>query len=82
MNLFSLLSPLINFFTQPFLDLIVSLGLENQIIKLGFGSVEWLNFELYDLVALIIGVLVVVFIMVIFYKFIRFFFRLLGGSYL
>ena len=82
MDLFELLKPLIEFFTKPFQELIKYLGLEENVIKIGFGQIEWLNFNLYDLTSLIVGSLVVIFIMIIFYKFIRFFFRLFGGSYL
>lgn len=82
MNLFEYLKPLVDFFVKPFTELLNYYNLSDKTFGIGFGSVEWFNFQLVDLFNLVIGTLVVIFIMIIFYKFIRFFFRMFGGGWL
>lgn len=82
MNLFEYLKPLVDFFVKPFTELLSYYNLSDKTFGIGFGSVEWFNFQLVDLFNLVIGTLVVIFIMIIFYKFIRFFFRMFGGGWL
>lgn len=73
---------LINFFVQPFLDLITDLGLENQVIKIGFGSIEWINFELYDLVNLVMSGLVVYMFIRLVYKLFKLVVKIVSGGVL
>ena len=83
MNMYELIknSGLHDLFVKPFLDLINDLGLENKVIKLGFGSVEWINFELYDLVSLILNGLMVWFVLYLVYKIIKIILSLMLGVF-
>lgn len=62
------LKTMINFFVEPFLDLLTDLGLNEKIIKIGFGEVEWLNFTLLELTQLILSGLVIYLFMKLVYK--------------
>jgi len=83
MNMYELIknSGLHDLFVKPFLDLINDLGLENKVIKLGFGSVEWINFELYDLVSLILNGLMVWFVLYLVYRIIKIILSLMLGVF-
>lgn len=48
-------------------------------LKLGFGSVEWFNFYLVDLIVIVFGLVFGVFILRLIYRFIKWLFRLGKG---
>lgn len=83
MNIYNELKNFLDFFIQPFLSLLDDIGISDTTIKMGFGSIEWFEITLYNLVYFIIGSLLL-------YLFFRFIFRILkrfiklitGGNYL
>lgn len=83
MNIYESLKDLLDFFIQPFLSLLDDIGISDTPIRLGFGSIEWFEITLYDLVYLILGIIIL-------YVFFRVIYRLIaklisvitGGNYL
>lgn len=53
--------------------------LDDYIIKLGFGSVEWFSFNLHDLIIIVIGLIFGFIILRLIYRFIKWLFRLGKG---
>lgn len=79
-NMYEGLKTLINFFVEPFLDLLTDLGLGAKIIKVGFGEVEWLNFTLLELTELILSGLVIYLFMKLVYKIFKKLVKIISGG--
>lgn len=76
------LKDLIAFFVNPFLDLINDIGIGENIIKIGFGNIEWFNFQLIELIELVLSFLVIFIFIKIIYKLLRLFLKIISGGIL
>lgn len=83
MSIYQSLKPVIDFFINPFLDTLDSIGISNTIIKIGFGQVEWFSITLYDLVSFL-GTFIILYIFYRFiYRLVKKFYKLITrGDYL
>lgn len=76
------LKDLIAFFVDPFLDLINDIGIGKNTIKIGFGNIEWFNFQLIELIELVLSFLVIFIFIKIIYKLLRLFLKVISGGVL
>lgn len=74
------LKVLINFFVEPFLDLITDIGIGDNTISLGFGSIEWFNFTLLELSELVLSGLVIWLFLKVIFKLLKLVVRIITGG--
>lgn len=76
------LKSIIDFFVSPFLELITDIGISDKSIRLGFGSIEWFDFTLYELTQFILSFLVVYLFIMAIVKILKIFIRIISGGVL
>lgn len=74
------LKVLIDFFVDPFVDLIADIGVGDKVISLGFGSIEWFNFTLLELSNLLLSGLVIWLFLKVVFKLLKLVVRLITGG--
>lgn len=79
-TIYSSLHGVINFFVQPFLDLITDIGVGDNTISLGFGSIEWFNFTLLELSNLVLSFLVIWIFLKLIFKLLKLVVRIITGG--
>lgn len=78
-----ILETLTDIFMTPIDNVMRSIGSGQRLLdyrlKIGFGSVEWINIQLDDLVVIVLGVILGFIILRLIYRFIKWLFRLGKG---
>lgn len=80
--IYNSLKDLIGFFVNPFLDFLSENGLDDKIIKLGFGNIEWFNLTLYELTNIVLSFIVIILFVLIVYRLLKLVLNIISGGYL
>lgn len=73
------LNSLITFLLYPVLEILSDYGLEERVIRVGFGSVIWYEDSLYNLIVIVMTILVWWIFVMFVYKLIKNFFKMVVG---
>lgn len=80
MDLYNALKAVIDFFIQPFLEVLDEIGISDMTIKAGFNNIEWFNISLYKLVELIGSYIILYLFFRIIFKILKTFIKIIMGG--
>lgn len=72
---------ILEFFNIPIQEMLEYLGVSNKPISIGFGSIEWFNLTVSEVISIIISIMIYYFIMKLIYKAFKRLLSFVGGLF-
>lgn len=72
---------ILEFFNYPIQEMLEYLGIANKPISIGFGSIEWFNLTVSEVMSIIISIMIYYFIMKLIYKSFKKLVSFVGGLF-
>jgi len=72
---------ILDFFNYPIQEMLEYLGIANKPISIGFGSIEWFNLTISQVISIIISIMIYYFIVKLIYKSFKKLLSYVGGLF-